>query len=75
MWWNPAVENQATDRVWRMGQKQAVASYKLITLGTIEEKILELQDRKKELLKEIVNTDEEVISKLTWEEVLELLKI
>lgn len=75
MWWNPAVENQATDRVWRMGQKQAVSSYKLITLGTIEEKILELQNRKKELLKEIVNTDEEVISKLTWEEVLELLKI
>jgi SNF2 family DNA or RNA helicase len=75
MWWNPAVENQATDRVWRMGQKQAVSSYKLITMGTIEEKILELQNRKKELLKEIVQTDEEVISKLTWEEVLELLKI
>jgi len=75
MWWNPAVENQATDRVWRMGQKQKVSSYKLITMGTIEEKILELQNRKKELLKEIVNTDEEVISKLTWEEVLELLKI
>lgn len=75
MWWNPAVENQATDRVWRMGQKQAVSSYKLITMGTIEEKILELQNRKKELLKEIVATDEEVISKLTWEEVLELLKI
>ncbi|MBS0656208.1 MAG: DEAD/DEAH box helicase family protein [Verrucomicrobia bacterium] len=75
MWWNPAVENQATDRVWRLGQKQKVSSYKLITLGTIEEKILELQERKKELLKEIVNTDEEVISKLTWEEVLELLRM
>ncbi len=75
MWWNPAVENQATDRVWRMGQKQAVSSYKLITLGTIEEKIVSMQERKKELLKEIVRTDEEVISKLTWDEVLELLKI
>ena len=75
MWWNPAVENQATDRVWRLGQKEKVSSYKLITLGTIEEKILELQERKKELLKEIVQTDEEVVSKLTWEEVLELLKI
>lgn len=41
----------------------------------IEEKILELPNRKKELLKEIVNTEEEVISKLTWKEVLELLKI
>lgn len=56
-------------------QKQAVSSYKLITLGMIEEKILELPNRKKELLKEIVNTEEEVISKLTWKEVLELLKI
>ncbi len=75
MWWNPAVENQATDRVWRLGQKQTVSAYKLITLGTIEEKILALQEGKKELLKEIVQTDEEMIAKLTWEEVLELLKI
>ncbi len=75
MWWNPAVENQATDRVWRLGQKQTVSSYKLITLGTIEEKILELQERKKELLKDIVQTDEEMIAKLSWEDVLELLKI
>ena len=74
MWWNPAVENQATDRVWRIGQKQAVSSYKLVTLDTIEEKIVALQNRKKELLKEIVRSDEEIISKLTWDEVLELLK-
>jgi len=74
MWWNPAVENQATDRVWRMGQKQAVSSYKLITLNTIEEKIIMLQERKKELLKDVVRTDDEVISKLSWNEVLELLK-
>ena len=74
MWWNPAVENQATDRVWRMGQKQAVSSYKLVTLNTIEEKIIALQEKKKELLKDIVRTDEEVISKLSWKEVLDLLK-
>ena len=74
MWWNPAVENQATDRVWRMGQKQSVSSYKLVTKDTIEEKIVLLQNRKKELLKDIVRSDEEVISKLTWDEVLELLK-
>src|SRR5262249_20270911 len=43
MWWNPAVESQATDRVHRLGQKhQSVSSYKLITLNTIEEKILEI---------------------------------
>ncbi|MCB1111352.1 MAG: DEAD/DEAH box helicase [Chlamydiia bacterium] len=74
LWWNPAVENQATDRVHRIGQKQAVSSYKLVTLNTIEEKIVELQERKRGLVKKIVSCDEEVISKLTWEEVLELLQ-
>lgn len=74
MWWNPAVENQATDRVHRLGQKNSVSSYKLITLNTIEEKILEMQNRKKGLVKKIVSCDEEAISKLTWEEVLELLQ-
>jgi len=42
LWWNPAVENQATDRVHRLGQKKSVSSYKLVTLNTIEEKILKL---------------------------------
>lgn len=74
MWWNPAVESQATDRVHRIGQKKSVSSYKLVTLNTIEEKIIELQNRKRGLVKEVINCDEEVISKLTWEEVLELLK-
>ncbi len=74
MWWNPAVENQATDRVHRMGQKQSVSSYKLITLGTIEEKIAEMQKRKKGLVKKVVSCDDEAIEKLTWEDVLELLK-
>jgi len=74
MWWNPAVENQATDRVHRIGQTSSVSSYKLVTLNTIEEKILELQNRKRGLVKKIVSTDEEAISKLTWEEVLELLQ-
>jgi SNF2 family DNA or RNA helicase len=74
MWWNPAVENQATDRVHRIGQKNSVSSYKLVTLNTIEEKIVELQNRKKGLVKQVVNSDEEAIAKLTWEEVLELLQ-
>ncbi|MFN0065111.1 MAG: SNF2-related protein [Chlamydiales bacterium] len=74
MWWNPAVENQATDRVHRIGQMKSVSSYKLITLNTIEEKILNLQKRKKGLVKKVISSDEEAISKLTWEEVLELLQ-
>lgn len=74
MWWNPAVETQATDRVHRLGQKQSVSAYKLVTLNTIEEKIIVLQNRKKELVRQVVSCDEEAISKLTWEEVLELLQ-
>ncbi|MFV0339783.1 MAG: SNF2-related protein, partial [Parachlamydiaceae bacterium] len=75
MWWNPAVENQATDRVHRLGQKNSVSSYKLVTLGTIEEKIVEMQNRKKELVRQVISCDEEAIGKLTWEEVLELLQV
>lgn len=74
MWWNPAVENQATDRVHRIGQQNNVLAYKLVTLNTIEEKIMELQNRKRGLVTKVVSTDEEAISKLTWEEVLELLQ-
>lgn len=74
MWWNPAVENQATDRVHRIGQKNMVSSYKLITLNTIEEKILDLHKRKQGLVKDVVSRDEDAIAKLTWEEVLELLQ-
>ena len=49
MWWNPAVENQATDRVHRLGQKNSVSAYKLITLNTIEEKIVEMQKTEKRI--------------------------
>ena len=74
LWWNPAVEDQATDRVHRIGQKNSVSSYKLVTLNSIEEKIVELQNRKRGLVKKVVSCDEEAIAKLTWEEVLELLQ-
>lgn len=74
MWWNPAVENQATDRVHRLGQKNSVSSYKLLTLNTIEEKIVEMQRRKKGLVKKVVSCDDEAIAKLTWEDVLQLLQ-
>lgn len=75
MWWNPAVERQATDRVQRLGQKKPVSVYNLITLDTIEEKILLRQNKKKKLATKVISSDDEAIYDLTWEEVLEILQI
>jgi superfamily II DNA or RNA helicase len=72
-WWNPAVEAQATDRAHRIGQTKVVTSYKLITRGTVEEKILNLQTRKRELLKEVLSGEEALAEVLSWEEIQELL--
>lgn len=55
-WWNPAVENQATDRAYRIGQDKPVFVYKLMTIGTVEEKIMKMQQRKAALLSSILNT-------------------
>lgn len=73
-WYNPAVRDQALDRVHRIGQDKPVSSITLVTLGTIEEKIIELQNKKRGLVKQVVNCDEEAIARLTWEDVLELLE-
>ena len=73
LWWNPAVENQATDRAYRIGQKRAVTNYKLITRGTIEEKILELQNKKKKLIDNVVGDCVNDINKLSWDEVKNLI--
>ncbi|HEY9789866.1 MAG TPA: SNF2-related protein [Candidatus Obscuribacterales bacterium] len=67
-WWNPAVENQATDRAHRIGQTRHVFNYKLITRGTVEEKILALQKKKKELADLIIGGDESVAKELTRED-------
>jgi SNF2 family DNA or RNA helicase len=67
-WWNPAVENQATDRAHRIGQTRHVFNYKLITRGTVEEKILALQRKKKELADLIIGGDEAVAKELTKED-------
>lgn len=56
-WWNPAVEDQATDRAHRIGQKNVVEVIKLIASGTIEEKIVELQDTKRELINSVLGDD------------------
>jgi superfamily II DNA or RNA helicase len=73
-WWNPAVEAQATDRAHRIGQKQVVTSYKLITRGTVEEKILRLQDRKRALIEETLSGEEQLAHALSWEEIQDLLQ-
>ncbi len=74
-WWNPAVEDQATDRAHRIGQKRTVYSVKLITKGTVEEKVVEMQSRKKDIIDATLTTDEQVMQKLTWEDVQELLSL
>jgi SNF2 family DNA or RNA helicase len=71
-WWNPAVESQATDRAHRIGQHRIVTSYKLITRGTVEEKILQLQARKRGLLQGMLG-DEELTQALSWDEIKDLL--
>ena len=58
LWWNPAVESQAIGRAHRMGQEQAVEVYRLVTRGTIEEKIQELQEQKKNLVSEVLDGTE-----------------
>ena len=72
-WWNPAVEDQATDRAHRIGQTKVVTSYKLIARDTVEEKILALQNRKRGMIQAAIGGEEEFAASLTWEEIQELL--
>lgn len=71
-WWNPAVEEQATDRVYRIGQKNTVHVIRLLTKGTIEEKIFKLQRQKKELSDSVIASREIFINKLSRQEIEEL---
>lgn len=73
-WWNPAAEEQASDRAYRIGQQNNVQVFRLITRGTIEEKIDELQRKKKDLVGSIITEGEVFINSLTREEVMELFK-
>jgi non-specific serine/threonine protein kinase len=68
-WWNPAVEMQATDRTHRIGQDKPVFVYKLITRGSVEEKILQLQEKKKALVDQLITTESSFFKSLTAEDV------
>jgi superfamily II DNA or RNA helicase len=72
-WWNPAVEDQATDRAHRIGQTRVVTSYKLIARGTVEEKILNLQARKREVIQAMLGGEQALAESLNWDEIQELL--
>ncbi|HBF36918.1 MAG TPA: helicase SNF2 [Firmicutes bacterium] len=74
-WWNPMAENQATDRVHRMGQQNQVMVYKLITMGTVEEKILQLQQRKKSVFDAIIENNQSPLNSLTWDDVKDLFEL
>lgn len=74
-WWNPAVEEQAADRVHRIGQTKPVQVIKLVARGTIEEKMNELQEKKRHLIDEVIDSKEKFSSLLTEEDIREILAI
>lgn len=74
-WWNPSVEDQATDRAHRIGQKKAVQVYKFVTTGTIEEKIFELQEDKKNLIDSVIKPGQTMLSKLSEDELKRIFEI
>ena len=76
LWWNPQAENQATDRAHRIGQTNTVEVIRLVSKGTIEEKVLDLQEKKKELSEKLIDAeslDQNLIGKLTEKDIKELL--
>ena len=74
-WWNPAVEDQATDRAHRIGQDRTVYSIKLVTQGTVEERVIDLQDKKRRLIDAAVADQESMVQSLTWEDIRGLLAL
>jgi SNF2 family DNA or RNA helicase len=75
LWWNPAVENQATDRAFSIGQRKDVTVYRLITLGTFEEKINSILEAKKELAELTVSEGEQWLTKMSTGDLKELIEL
>ncbi len=74
-WWNPAVEDQATDRAFRIGQRRNVEVHKFVVLGTLEEKIDELIESKKGLAQAIIGSGEQWLTELSTEELRDLVQL
>ncbi len=74
-WWNPAVEEQATDRAHRIGQNRVVTVYRLVAAGTIEEKILQLKQKKKDLVASVLSEDAGGAKRLTKSDIDELFRL
>ena len=75
LWWNPAVEDQAAGRAHRFGQKNTVHVIRMITEGTIEEKIYELQQKKRKLIDQVIQPGETMLSSLSEDDIRELLSV
>ena len=74
-WWNPAVEDQATDRAHRLGQLRCVNVHKLVCGGTVEEGIVALIRGKRELAERVVASGEQALSRLSTDELRELIRL
>jgi hypothetical protein len=74
-WWNPAVENQATDRAFRIGQTRNVQVHKFICAGTLEDKIDEMIERKQEIAQNVVGTGEGWLTELTDEQLKDVFAL
>ncbi|MNP26718.1 ATP-dependent helicase HepA [compost metagenome] len=75
LWWNPSVEEQATDRAHRMGQTHVVQVIRMVSQGTVEEKMIELQQNKKNMIDEVIQSGEQSLSTLSEQDIREILMI
>ncbi len=72
-WWNPAAEDQAADRAHRIGQSKNVFVYRMVTRGTVEEKIMKLKERKRDLVSSIISADQAIGKTLSFEDLKDIL--
>ncbi|MDG1400926.1 MAG: DEAD/DEAH box helicase, partial [Candidatus Binatia bacterium] len=72
-WWNPAVEDQATDRAHRIGQTRTVSVYRIVAQGTIEEGIQRMKEEKRALARAVIDESETTLPRLTEEDIRELI--